>query len=86
MFAFMVTGSIRKVAATSAESKAVRMNSVEFHKSFRPRYRGIFRAAERLGVTPQHLRLVLNGERQSRRLLGEVKRRFPGLLGVEKVG
>lgn len=51
-----------------------------FEKKTTTRYVGIFKASKKLGVTPQHLRLVLNGERESRRLTAEVKRRFPGLL------
>lgn len=51
-----------------------------FSKQLKPRYVGIFAAARELGVTHQHLRMVLNGVRQSQRLTAEVRRRFPGLL------
>ena len=56
----------------------------QFTKQLKPRYNGIFAAARALGVTHQHLRLVLNGVRESRRLLTEVRRRFPGLLSISK--
>jgi hypothetical protein len=44
------------------------------------RYRGIGIAAEKLEVTSQHLRLVLNGERQSPPLIKRVRKLFPSLL------
>lgn len=43
-------------------------------------FKGIGSAAAELGVTPQHLRLVVMGERPSKRLLEDVRERFPGLL------
>lgn len=48
------------------------------------RLAGIVRAAKALGVTRQHLRLVLRGERVSPRLLYSVGRRFPHLV-IERV-
>lgn len=48
------------------------------------RFKGITAAANRLGVTIQHLRKVLLGERESARLMREVKKNFPGLLGAGK--
>lgn len=53
-------------------------------KLIRPRYTGITVAAKDLGVTPQHVRMVLNGDRKSKRLMDRIKRNYPGYLTVEK--
>ena len=45
---------------------ATRRNQSEGRK---PRIRGICAAAEQIGVTRDHLRMVLNGERESASLL-----------------
>lgn len=51
----------------------------------RPRFVGIGMASDKLGVCRGHLRKVLLGQRESRRLMLEVRRRFPGLV-IKKVG
>lgn len=61
------------------------LQSKSLRRENRARFIGIFRASEKLGVTPQHLRLVLVGERESRRLLGEVKREFPNLWTLRRI-
>ena len=77
MFAFMITSSLPNVSQRRGKSNVSRRT---VRKVLRPRFNGIFDAAEKLGVTPQHLRKVLIGERESLRLMTEVRRRFPGLL------
>ncbi len=44
------------------------------------RLKGVGKAAADLGVTSQHLRLVVMGKRPSRDLLWRVQVRFPALL------
>lgn len=46
------------------------------------RFVGIGVAAKALKVTDHHLRLVLNGERTSLRLMARVRKMFPALLGA----
>ena len=81
MFAFMITSSLENVSQRRGKSKGSERKAL---KSLRPRFDGIFYAADRLGVTPQHLRLVLLGERESARLIAKVRSQFPGLLGAAR--
>ena len=74
----MNTGSFENVSQRRGKSKG---SERKVRKSLRPRFDGIFYAAGKLDVTPQHLRLVLLGERQSARLMAKVRVQFPGLLG-----
>jgi len=46
------------------------------------RFQGIHFAAKELGVSVEHLRFVLRGERTSQRLMDRVKDQFPSLLGA----
>ncbi len=45
------------------------------------RFTGIYFAAEKLGVSVVHLRLVLKGVRESKKLTDRVRAKFPALLG-----
>ena len=84
MFAFMITSSLRNVSQRRAKSNGLRRKA---RKTLSVRFNGIFEAAKDLGVTPQHLRKVLIGERRSDRLMAAVCARFPGLLApVTKLG
>ena len=77
----MITSSLENVSQRRGKSKG---SARKARKSLRPRFDGIFHAADRLGVTPQHLRLVLLGERESARLISKVRSQFPGLLGAAR--
>jgi len=46
------------------------------------RFNGIRTAAKSLGVNENHLRMVLQGKRESKVLTARVRKQFPALLGA----